>query len=80
MPNSHILTLACDDRPGILAEIIGLRATSWLAPIGGLVAAFILWASPVRTLISLPPMPGGTPAALPSPGADTRACAPACSP
>jgi MFS family permease len=39
---------------GVLAEIIGLRATSWLAPIGGLLAAAVLWASPVRTLISLP--------------------------
>lgn len=39
---------------GLLAEAIGLRATSWLAPIGGLIAAAILWASPVRTLLVLP--------------------------
>jgi predicted MFS family arabinose efflux permease len=43
---------------GLLAEAIGLRATSWLAPLGGLVAAAILWASPVRTLITLPSRPG----------------------
>ena len=42
---------------GVLAEVIGLRATSWLAPIGGLVAAVILWASPVRTLLVLPERP-----------------------
>ncbi|MEA2609558.1 MAG: hypothetical protein QOJ75_1801, partial [Chloroflexota bacterium] len=35
---------------GFLAEAIGLRATSWLAPLGGLAGAAILWASPVRTL------------------------------
>jgi predicted MFS family arabinose efflux permease len=47
---------------GILAEVIGLRATSWLAPLGGLVAAIILWASPVRSLIALPARPDdGTP-------------------
>ncbi len=39
---------------GILAEVIGLRATSWLAPLGGLLAALILWASPVRGLLVLP--------------------------
>jgi MFS family permease len=39
---------------GILAEVIGLRAVSWLAPLGGLLAAVILWASPVRHLVSLP--------------------------
>jgi hypothetical protein len=38
----------------LLAEVIGLRATSWLAPIGGLVGAVILWGSPVRTLLVLP--------------------------
>jgi MFS family permease len=42
---------------GILAEVIGLRATSWLAPLGGLVAAGILWASPVRSLLELPGRP-----------------------
>ncbi len=43
---------------GLLAEVIGLRATIWLAPLGGLIGAFILWRSPVRTLISLPVRPG----------------------
>lgn len=48
---------------GLLAEVIGLRATSWLAPLGGLLAALILWGSPVRTLLVLPDRPGdeGTP-------------------
>jgi MFS family permease len=44
---------------GVLAEIIGLRATSWLAPIGGLLAALVLWASPVRSLLVLPHRPPG---------------------
>ena len=39
---------------GVLAEVIGLRATSWLAPLGGLLGAAILWFSPVRTLMVLP--------------------------
>jgi MFS family permease len=39
---------------GVLAEVIGLRATAWLAPIGGLVGALILWASPVRRFVHLP--------------------------
>ncbi len=39
---------------GVLAEVIGLRATSWLAPVGGLVGAAVLWFSPVRQLIVLP--------------------------
>ena len=39
---------------GLLAEVIGLRATAWLAPLGGLLAAGILWASPVRALRVLP--------------------------
>lgn len=44
---------------GVLAEIIGVRATSWLAPLGGLLGAAVLWASPVRNLVSLPTGPGG---------------------
>jgi MFS family permease len=44
---------------GLLAEVIGLRATAWLAPLGGLLAAGILWASPVRALKVLPEEPGG---------------------
>jgi len=50
---------------GLLAEVIGLRATSWLAPLGGLLGAVILWASPVRTMLALPdrpPEPGSPPA------------------
>jgi MFS family permease len=39
---------------GLLAEIIGLRATAWLAPLGGLIGAAILWWSPVRSLDVLP--------------------------
>ena len=39
---------------GLLAEVIGLRATSFLAPLGGLLAAAILYWSPVRTLRILP--------------------------
>jgi MFS family permease len=43
---------------GVLAEIIGLRATAWLAPLGGLLGAAILWSSPVRHLIVLPEAAG----------------------
>jgi predicted MFS family arabinose efflux permease len=39
---------------GVLAEVIGLRATMWLAPLGGLAGAAILWWSPVRRLHVLP--------------------------
>jgi len=42
---------------GLLAEEIGLRATAWLAPLGGLLAAGILWVSPVRGLVALPGQP-----------------------
>ena len=44
---------------GLLAEAIGLRATIWLAPLGGLIGAAVLWRSPVRTLMALPDRPGG---------------------
>jgi MFS family permease len=47
---------------GLLAEVIGLRATAFLAPLGTLVAAGILVASPVRSLRDLPAMDGRTPA------------------
>jgi MFS family permease len=43
---------------GVLAEVIGLRATAWLAPLGGLLGAAILWFSPVRQLIALPEAAG----------------------
>jgi predicted MFS family arabinose efflux permease len=39
---------------GILGEAIGVRATAWLAPLGGLLGAAILWSSPVRHLIVMP--------------------------
>ncbi len=38
---------------GALALVIGLRATAFLAPLGGVVAVAILWASPVRRLGTL---------------------------
>ncbi|HET7167972.1 MAG TPA: MFS transporter [Candidatus Limnocylindrales bacterium] len=38
---------------GLLAEGIGLRATAFLAPLGGLLAAAVLYWSPVRTLRDL---------------------------
>jgi MFS family permease len=47
---------------GLLAEVIGLRATAFLAPLGGLVAAAVLWWSPVRTLRDLPEADDRTPA------------------
>ncbi len=46
---------------GLLAEVIGLRATSWLAPLGGLLGAAVLWFSPVRHLLVLPPAAEGEP-------------------
>jgi MFS family permease len=47
---------------GLLAEVIGLRATAFLAPLGTLVAAAILVASPVRRLRDLPAMDDRSPA------------------
>ena len=49
---------------GVLAEVIGLRATAWLAPVGGLIGAAILWWSPVRTLHVLPTAVGLSPAEI----------------
>ena len=40
--------------PGVLGEVIGVRTTAWLAPVGGLVGAAVLWSSPVRHLLVLP--------------------------
>jgi hypothetical protein len=63
-----VAQLAATLGAGLLAEVIGLRATSWLAPLGGLAGAAILWASPVRHLrtVTAPPSePGkGVPGAL----------------
>ncbi len=49
-----IAQLAATLAAGVLAETIGLRATAWLAPLGGLLGAAILWRSPVRHLRTLP--------------------------
>ena len=46
---------------GLLAEAIGLRTTTWLAPLGGVLAAAILWLSPVRHLLALPATAEGEP-------------------
>ena len=42
---------------GLLGEVIGLRATAFLAPLGGVLAAAVLWWSPVRVLRDLPAAP-----------------------
>jgi hypothetical protein len=47
---------------GLLAETIGLRPTAFIAPICGLLAAAVLWRSPVRSLRDLPAMDPRTPA------------------
>ncbi len=49
-----IAQLAATLVAGILGEVIGVRATAWLAPVGGLVGAAVLWSSPVRHLLVLP--------------------------
>ena len=49
---------------GLLAEVIGLRATAWLAPLGGLIGAAILFWSPVRSLDVLPEAVGLSPAEI----------------
>ena len=49
--------LAATLAAGLLAEVIGLRAVTWLAPLGGLLGAAILWLSPVRSLVALPERP-----------------------
>jgi Na+/melibiose symporter-like transporter len=70
---SGLAQLVATIAAGILAEVIGLRATSWLAPLGGLLAALILWASPVRGLLVLPersPHEPGVPAPTVLGGAD----------
>jgi MFS family permease len=42
---------------GLTAEALGLRTAAFLAPIGALVAAAVLWLSPVRHLRVLPAEP-----------------------
>jgi predicted MFS family arabinose efflux permease len=68
-----VAQLAATLGAGLLAEAIGLRATAWLAPLGGLAGAAILWASPVRTLRSVIAPPPE--AALGGPGALAEAAA-----
>ena len=46
--------LAATIAAGLLAEVIGLRGTAFLAPLGGVAAAAVLWWSPVRILRDLP--------------------------
>jgi hypothetical protein len=58
---SGIAQLSATLAAGLLAEVIGLRPTMWLAPLGGVFAAAILWFSPVRHLIVLPPAGGEPP-------------------
>ena len=62
---SGLAQLVATIAAGILAEVIGLRATSWLAPLGGLVGALILWASPVRGLLVLPEREPDSPQVVP---------------
>jgi MFS family permease len=47
---------------GLLAETIGLRPTAFIAPICGLLAAAVLWWSPVRALRDLPTLDRRAPA------------------
>lgn len=47
---------------GILAEVIGLRATAFLAPVGALIAAWVLWRSPVRHIREVASLDTRTPA------------------
>ena len=47
---------------GLLAEAVGLRATAFLAPLGGLLAAWVLWSSPVRHLKEVASLDTRTPA------------------
>jgi MFS family permease len=47
---------------GLLAEVVGLRPVALLAPLGGLLGAAVLWASPVRSLRDLPAMDARGPA------------------
>lgn len=54
--------LAATIAAGLLAEVIGLRLTSVLAPLGGLLAAAVLFWSPVRHLRELPTMDSRGPA------------------
>ncbi len=58
----HVATLlaqlVCTLGAGALALYIGLRETTFIAPLGGVLAAIFLWASPVRRMKSIEPGPG----------------------
>jgi Na+/melibiose symporter-like transporter len=51
---SGVVQLVATLGAGLLAGVIGLRTTMWLAPFGGVLGAAVLWFSPVRHLIALP--------------------------
>jgi hypothetical protein len=67
--------LAATLAAGLLAEAVGLRLTAWLAPLGGLVGAFIVWASPVRAMLVLPERPGDAVTGAPGRLAEAAAAA-----
>lgn len=56
----HVATLlaqlVCTLGAGALALYIGLRETTFIAPLGGVLAAIFLWASPVRRMKSIEPV------------------------
>lgn len=56
--------LAATIGAGLLAEVIGLRLTAFLAPLGGLLAAVVLYRSPVRHLRELAAFDTREPAAV----------------
>jgi MFS family permease len=62
----HGAQLAATLAAGVLAEVIGLRATLVFAPLGALIGAVVLWRSPVRTLLQLPEGGGPDPQAAAS--------------
>ena len=55
----HVATLlaqlVCTLGAGALALYIGLRETTFIAPLGGVLAAIFLWASPVRRMKQIEP-------------------------
>lgn len=60
-----LASLVCTLAAGALAVQIGLRETAFIAPIGGLLGALILWLSPVRRLQSVGPGDAAGPEAAP---------------
>ena len=56
--------LAATVGAGLLAEVIGLRAVAFLAPLGGVLGAALLWWSPVRHVRTLPAVDPPTAAAV----------------